>query len=188
MILFVNACVRSNSGTKRLADHLLSGQDERIEEVNLETVSFPQTDKAYLNRRDELIANRKYDDPMFRLANQFAKADKIVIAAPYWDLSFPASLKQYFEHINVIDITFTYTADGKPKGLCKAKELYYVMTAGGIFVPLEFGFGYVKTLCSGFYGIPEVKLIAAKGLDIDGADVERIMADAIGNMSETVRE
>ena len=106
---------------------------------------------------------------------QFASADTIVIAAPYWDLSFPATLKQYFEQINVIGVTFCYTEDGIPVGLCKARKLYYVMTAGGVFIPEEFGFGYVKALAERFYGIKECELIKAVGLDIVGADVEGIL-------------
>ena len=41
---------------------------------------------------------------MFDLAKQFAEADEVIIAAPFWDLSFPAALKQYFEQINVLGI------------------------------------------------------------------------------------
>jgi hypothetical protein len=33
------------------------------------------------------------------------------------------------------------------------------MTAGGQYVPEEYGFGYVKALAQIFYGIDEVKLI-----------------------------
>ena len=91
---------------------------------------------------------------------------EIVVAAPYWDLSFPAALKQYFEQINVLGITFKYSAEGTPIPLCKAKELIYVTTAGGAFVPEEFGFGYVKALAQGFYGIPDVRQVREVGLDI----------------------
>ena len=99
-----------------------------------------------------------------------------MIAAPYWDLSFPASLKQYFEQVNVVGITFRYTEEGIPEGLCKADRIFYVSTAGGIYVPTEFGFGYVKALAQ--YGIGDVQLIEAVGLDIFGADVEAIMEAA----------
>ena len=102
----------------------------------------------------------------------------IVIAAPYWDLSFPAVLKQYLEQVSVVDITFTYTPEGIPKGLCKAKRLYYVTTAGGDYAPDEYGFGYVESLCKSLYGIQDVKLIKAVGLDIVGADVENILAES----------
>ena len=59
---------------------------------------------------------------MFSLAKEFAIADTIVIAAPYYDLSFPAMLKQYFEQINVLGVTFTYSDSGIPEGLCKARR------------------------------------------------------------------
>ena len=178
MVLFVNACVRKESRTLRLARRLLSTLDSPYEEVKLHEKAFPVADQAFLEHRDSLIAAGDFGDPMFALARQFARADEIVIAAPYWDLSFPASLKQYIEHINVLGITFCYTPEGTPVGLCRAKRLTYVMTAGGTFVPEEYGYGYVKTLAQSFYGIPEVRLIKATGLDIYGADVETIMREA----------
>ena len=107
-----------------------------------------------------------------------------MIAAPYWDLSFPAALKQYFEHINVRGITFTYTPEGIPKGLCRAKQVYYVITAGGDYAPEEFGFGYVKALAQGYYGIEDVRLFQAVGLDIEGADAEEILQKSM----ESIRQ
>lgn len=177
MILFINACVRTGSRTKFLADTLLSKLGEDVTEVTLSDMTFPRVDEDFLKKRDALIAAGEFDDPMFDLARQFAKAEKIVIAAPFWDLSFPADLKQYIEQINVTGITFTYSEEGVPKGLCHAEKLYYITTAGGDYFPEEFGFGYVKALCQGFYGIMDVDLIKATGLDIVGADVERILRD-----------
>ncbi len=179
MILFIDACVREDSRTKRLAKALLTKLDEETVRVSLEDISFGVTDENYLKKRDSLIAKGAFDDDMFALARQFAGADTIVIAAPYWDLSFPAMLKQYIEVINVLGITFEYTAEGFPKGLCNADKLYYVTTAGGNYVPEEFGFGYIKALAQSFYGIKDVELIKATGLDIMGADSELIMNEAI---------
>ena len=182
MILFINACVRQQSRTKQLADSLLSKLGGPVKEVRLEEIRFPLTDESFINRRDSLIQEGKFDDPMFTLAVDFSEADQIVIAAPYWDLSFPASLKQYFEQINVVGITFRYTEDGIPQGLCRAGKLWYVMTAGGMYCPEEFGFGYVDALAKNFYGIQETELIKATGLDIVGADVEGIMKKAVSEL------
>ena len=178
MLLYINACVKSDSRTKRLADALLSKMNDEIVEVRLEDIDFPVANEAFLRKRDALIAMAEWNDPMFDLARQFASADRIVVAAPYWDLSFPAALKQYFEQINVLGITFEYSPEGLPIPRCRAEKLYYVMTAGGAFVPEEFGFGYVKALAQNFYGINDVELIKAVGLDIYGADVEAIMKEA----------
>ena len=178
MTLFINACVRETSRTKELADCLLSKSGRPYEEVRLDTIDFPFVNESFLEKRDRLIQEQDFSNPLFNLARQFDAAEDIIIAAPYWDLSFPASLKQYIEHINVLGITFRYTPEGTPLGLCKAKRLTYVMTAGGTLVPEEYGYGYVKTLAQSFYGIPEVRLIKATGLDIYGADVETIMREA----------
>ena len=191
MILFINACVRKNSRTRRLADCLLNrlkGQDAELTEVKLEDCAFPKTDEAFLARRDQLIADGSFDDPLFSLARQFAEADTIVIAAPYYDLSFPAALKQYLEQINVVGLTFRYTPEGTPEGLCRAGQLYYVTTAGGAYVPEEYGFGYVKALAQNFYGISEVQLIQAAGLDLYGADPEAILAQTMRDICTTEPE
>lgn len=178
MFLFINACVREESRTEILSKALLSRLGD-YEEVKLEKIDFPKTNEDFLKKRDSLIAARAYDDKMFTLARQFADADIIVIAAPYWDLSFPAMLKQYIEHINVLGITFEYTPEGIPKGLCRASKLYYVMTAGGTYVPEEFGFGYIKSLAENFYGIKDVELIKATGLDIYGVDEKTVLKEAM---------
>lgn len=194
MILFINACVRTNSRTMRLARRLLTKLNRPFEELRLADCQIPAQDEEYLRKRDRLIDERAFGDPMFAWARQFSLADEMVIAAPYWDLSFPAILKQYLELINVMGITFRYTAEGTPEPLCRAKKLYYVTTAGGALVPEEYGFGYVKALAEDFYGIPEVRLIQAAGLDIDGADVEGILRaceeeiDGIGREQSPIQE
>ena len=179
MILFINACVRRESRTKRLADHLLSGMEDEVRELRLEDVSFPHVDEAFLRERDRLIGEQRFSSAVFDMAREFASADIIVIAAPYWDLSFPAVLKQYLEQINVVGITFRYTEDGIPQGLCRATQLYYVTTAGGNYVPEEYGFGYVKALARNFYGIGSVECVRAAGLDLIGADEGDILARAM---------
>ncbi len=178
MILYVNACVRDGSRTRRLAEYLLNKLDGPVTEVKLEELSFPKVDQAFLDLRDGLIQRGEFGHPLFDQARQFAAADTVVTAAPYWDLSFPALLKQYFEQITVCGVTFSYSPEGIPQGLCRARELYYVTTAGGPLPAQDHGYGYVKALAEGFYQIPKTKLIKAEGLDIVGADVEAILRQA----------
>ena len=183
-ILYVNACVRKESRTKRLADKLLSKLGEPYEELCLEKIAFPIVNEEYLNKRDQLISAGDFQSPAFDLARQFSEAKTIVIAAPFWDLSFPSMLKQYLEQINVVGITFKYSEEGVPVALCKANRLFYVTTAGGLYVPEDYGFGYVKALAQNFYGIQDVRKIEAVGFDIYGANVNSIMKDAEDTLSE----
>ena len=72
------------------------------------------------------------------------------------------------------------------KGLCRAGKLYYVTTAGGKYVPEEFGYGYIKALAQNFYGIKDTELFMATGLDIMGADTDAIMQEAIRRIETSV--
>ena len=106
--LFINACVREQSRTLVLAKSVMKDMQDEIIEVNLNLEDLEPLDGEQLAKRDRLIREGKWDDPMFRYATQFVSADEIVIAAPFWDLSFPAKLKIYFEQITVSGITFKY--------------------------------------------------------------------------------
>ena len=178
-ILFINACLRDESRTLRLAENILEKTNGIIKTINLYEEDIKPLSKENLSLRDKAAASDDFSDNYFRYAKEFKDADEIIIAAPYWDLSFPAVLKQYIEHINVLGITFEYSPEGVPIGLCKAKKLYYVMTAGGTYVPEEFGFGYIKALSQNFYGIKDVELIKAIGLDIQGNNAEEIVQNCI---------
>ena len=90
---------------------------------------------------------------------------------------FPAVVKNYFENITVNGLTFAYSENGIPYGLCKAKRLIYVTTSGGPII-YNFGFDYVSALAKNFYGIKEVCCIKAEGLDVYGANVAKIIEDA----------
>lgn len=131
-----------------------------------------------LERRDRMVKEGRTDAPELKYARQFADADTIVIAAPYWDLAFPAILKIYLEHITVTGVTFRYSPEGRPVGMCKARRLFYVMTSGGPAV-FNMGYDYICTLCRNFFGIDDIRLFKAENLDIVGNDPEVIMASAL---------
>ena len=177
-ILYINACCRDNSRTNELAKHLFSNLDGDVQYLNLYELNISPIDAHLLLKRDNLLKEGKTDDESLSLARQFASADTIVIAAPYWDLMFPSVLKVYLENITVCGITFRYSEKGIPQSLCNAEKLYYVTTSGGFIGENNFGFDYVKALAKGFFGIGDVKFFSAEGLDIYGADVAEIMGKA----------
>lgn len=177
MTLFINCCPRENSRTESLAKKLL-GKLGEYEEVNPEKEGLVPIDNERLNYRTALLEKGDLSDDIFKYAKQFAAADTIVIAAPFWDLSFPSVLKIYIENIYVTGIVSKYDIDGTPKGLCKAKTLYYVTTAGGPYDG-RFSFDYLKELAETFFGIEKTVLIKAEMLDIIGNDAEKILAERV---------
>ena len=178
-ILFIDACARKDSRTRRLAEYLLSFLEGETEKVDLYRQGAFPLDENALIQREQCMSCGQCEGQSLLYARQFAEADQIVIAAPHWDLSFPAILKAYIENINVIGMTFAYDEQGNPYGLCKAGNLYYVATAGGKILENDrYGFGYVQALCGRFYGIQNTKAFYAECLDIVGQDPQKILADA----------
>ena len=173
-ILFINACVRPFSRTLDLAKHVLSKLSGRVEEVKLYNEQLLPLGLKEMELRDKSAKSKDFSNSLFNHAKQFAETDIIVIAAPYWDLSFPAVLKSYFENITINGLTFAYSENGIPYGLCKAKKLIYVTTSGGPII-YNFGFDYVSALAKNFYGINDVQLVKAEGLDVYGLDVSGII-------------
>lgn len=181
MNLYINSCVRPESRTNRIAKALLEKLGGDFVELDLEKEGLVPLTNERLEKRSRLIEAGDYSDPMFDCAKQFAAADKIVISAPFWDLSFPSSLKVYFENIYAIGIVSRYSPEGIPVGMCRASDLYYVTTAGG---PLacDFGFEYVKALAAQCFGIREVHLIKAEMLDVVGFDAEKTVSETVKNI------
>ena len=127
-VLFINACARPDSRTRFLAEKVLAKLSGQTEEVNLYSEKLLPLTYEQLEERNRLIAAGDFSAPLFQFARQFAEADEIVIAAPYWDLSFPSVLRVYLEHTTVTGLTFRYSETGVPIGLCQAKRLIYVTT------------------------------------------------------------
>lgn len=174
--LFVNATAREDSRTLELCHDYLAGNPS-VETVNLYDLDLEPFNWATIEERVRLQNAEDWGDSLFDLARQFAAADEIVIGAPYWDLSFPAILKIYVEHITACGIVFHYTEEGRPEGLCNAKRLVYITTSGGPCSLANYGYEYFQGLAR-MYGIPETYEVAAELLDVIGQDVEQIMGGA----------
>ncbi len=184
-VLCVDCCIRKeNSRTRRLEDafvtELLSQGGYHAEILYLSEQALLPMDEESLLRRDELLAQKCFEHERFRHARRFAQADKIVIAAPFWDLSFPALLKIYIENISVQGITFDCDAQNGCFGICRADRLLYLSTRGGIYEgsPMECGARYFEQL-SRFFGIERFDSITAEGLDIGIEAPEAILARSI---------
>ena len=190
-ILYVNACVKRavDSRTNRLAQaylkKTLETQDCSLSTIDLEnTIMYPLTGKS-LTEREQAIAKSDFSGASFDLAKAFAAADEVVIAAPYWDMSFPASLKLYIEQLCVNKLTFYYNEKGIPCGLTNIKKVVYLTTSGGYIGNNNFGFEYIKGIFSALFGIRDISFYSAEGLDIYGNDPENILSEAIEKMCQS---
>lgn len=182
--LFVNAAFREGSRTLKLAHHYLEGARDDVLEVDLGSAPYRPLDAEALTRYSDAMVTRDYADPMFDPARQFAAADEIVIAAPYWNNSIPAVLHDYLELVCSQGVSFDIEPDGTYVGLCQAHRLTFVTTAGGNIPARNFAFGYLESLAREFWHIPEVVCYQAEGLDQVGCDVEATLAEACARMDQ----
>ncbi|MDK0538167.1 FMN-dependent NADH-azoreductase [Clostridium perfringens] len=119
------------------------------------------------------------NNSILKYAYQFADADKYIIAAPMWNLSFPAILKAYIDYVSVSGITFKYTAEG-PVGLLNNKKAVHIVSRGGAYdnSSYEMGDRYLRTIL-GFFGIKDIETIAIDNLDVMGVNVEKKVEEGI---------
>ena len=179
--LFVDCCLRENSRTKVLANSFITElNDYEIDHLILEKENLKPLVGEFYSSREQLLANKDLSHPRFNYAYQFKDADLIIMAAPFWDLSFPSLLKIYIENISVEGITFSTTENGL-QGLCKANNLVYLTTRGGIYGdnnPLEQAIPYIEALTK-FFGIDNLHYVYADGMDIVGYNNKKSLDDAI---------
>lgn len=128
-LVVINACVRQGeSRTLRIAEPIINALAKRYEVVRYD---LPEMD-GLVPLTPELYAERgRGEVPAWAIsaAKHIASADRILIAAPFWDMSFPAVLKCFFEQTSLFDITFTDTGE-TCKGLCKAPKVLFITTRG----------------------------------------------------------
>ena len=175
-LLFVDCCISqrgADSRTRAVADAFLDTFRAHHPGAEVETVTPEQLlalkpfDVEMLNDREALAGAGAFDAPVFDLARQFRGADAVVVAAPYWDLSYPAALRTYVEYISAVGLTYHYEADGC-HGDCKAQRLVYLTSGGDFEHEDSIGVLHWRQLC-GLFGVKRFDYVFAGGLDIDPA-------------------
>lgn len=194
-ILYIKANIKNEgeSRTFKVSDSFIeeyrknNPQDEiTVLDLYKENVDFlrPEDLGKIFGPKDEESKN----NPILKYAYQFAEADKYIIAAPMWNLSFPAILKAYIDYISVTGITFKYTAEG-PVGLLNGKKAVHIVSRGGEYgnAPYEMGDRYLRTIL-GFFGIQDVETIAIENVDVVGADVQGKVEEGIRKARALAKE
>ncbi len=181
-ILVINGCLREiESRSWKLASSLLSqaNPSAEIKILHLNQMKLKPLTGEKLSKRISKAKRGEMNSKKFELAYELANADKVILAAPFWNHAFPAVISAYFDHALIADIAFKMTPEGY-KGLCKGSDFIYVTTRGGIYEensPLEMATPLLKSYCQ-ILGNFTFHLVVAQGLDIMGADVNAIMNEA----------
>ena len=193
--LFVDCCISqrgADSRTRALADAFLTAFRAKHPEAEIETVSqetlsaLKPFDAATLNDRDALASVGAWDAPVFDLARQFRAADGIVVAAPFWDLSYPATLRTYIEYISANGLAYHYDEHGC-HGDCRASRLVYLTSGGDFEHEDSVGVVYWRQLAA-MFGIPRFDYVFAGGLDAVPEQAEETLAGACALAEKLAKE
>ena len=190
-LLYVDCCIRrEQSRTRKLAESFLGNLPEgwRVEKVVLMDEPLLPLMEGGFAQRDELLQRGDFTHRRFDYAWQFPRADAILTAAPFYDLSIPALLKVYIENVSVDGITFLCDADGL-RGNCRARSMTFLTSRGGFYEnsPDEMGSRYMEALC-GFFGTGTYRCVAADGVDMDPAQTPGIIAEACERAAQAAKE
>lgn len=186
-LVFIDATMRAESRTRRIAAPLVSELGKRydIETISLDGAGFPAVGSRILHDRDRGIVPEEYA----AMSRRIAAADRIVIAAPFWDMSFPSALKVFFENMSLFHITFD-SDDTRCYGLCKCSKVLYITTRGmNIHTgdPLEQATPYIRALSS-LWGLGELYVVSAENMDYSSPEeIEGKIAAAVSEGMEICR-
>ena len=179
-VLAVNASGRSAASvTRQLSRDLIAALDDRYGNVEVSSRDLadgvPFVDQAWIEANFTPVESRSaeqrealaYSDS---LVEELQQADVVVIGAPIYNFSIPASLKAWIDMIARARLSFRYTENG-PEGLLKDKKAYIVVASGGVPVgsPVDFATPYLRHVLS-FVGITDVEIIAAEKLNTQADD------------------
>lgn len=185
-VLYIKANIKNEgeSRTFKVSDSFVEEYKKNNPEDEIITLDLYKENIDFL-RADDLGKlfgpkdEESKNNSILKYAYQFADADKYIIAAPMWNLSFPAILKAYIDYVSVSGITFKYTAEG-PVGLLNNKKAVHIVSRGGGYdnSPYEMGDRYLRTIL-GFFGIKDIETIAIDNLDVMGVNVEEKVEEGI---------
>ena len=182
LYISVNSKPEELSVSKTVARNFINkflevNEDFHVKEVDLYKEHIPRLMYQYFEDRNSIInedALNKLSDfdkkevkKIRQLCDEFISADMYVIAAPMWNLSFPAPLKEYIDCIVQNDKTIKIEKGKKPKGLLKDKyrALVYIQSSGGkvpwVLDPImDKGENYVSSIMKtiGIERVDEIKV------------------------------
>ena len=164
-LLYIDACIRDEmSRTKRIAQPIIEELAKRYD-VKIIVLNNAELDIV----KKDLITKRnrgQIESRVMTWGEYIRDADRIVIAAPFWDMSFPAALKNFLELCSVFDVTFK-SDDKTCYGNCHAKKLLYITTRGmdiSTGDELEQATPYLKAI-SWLWGIGPMTVISTQNMD-----------------------
>ncbi|MBK5410803.1 NAD(P)H-dependent oxidoreductase [Pseudomonas sp. TH34] len=187
ILVLKSSIMGSNSRTNALIDTYIAERQARgfYDQViarDLATLDIPVLDQELfyaLRGAQNLSARAKGVVALSdELVAELKACDMLLIGAPMYNLNVPTQLKNWFDLVARVRVTFKYT-ETHPVGLVEDVRAVVISSRGGVHV----GQGsdavtpYLRSVL-GLIGITDVKFVYAEGLDARPHGVVTGLADA----------
>ena len=169
------------SVTRGLTDRIIATlHDDNVTVRDLAIEALPQITHTWAvartvsedDRTDDQKAALQLSDTLIA---EIMAADTLIIGAPVYNFSVPASLKAWIDLIARVGVTFRYAENG-PVGLVEGKRVIVALASGGTPMgsDIDFASGYLRHVL-GFMCMTDVTFVSADAL---AKDAEGTMARA----------
>ncbi|WP_157676713.1 FMN-dependent NADH-azoreductase [Chryseobacterium sp. T16E-39] len=165
--ILISQLLEKNPGSEVVVRDLSTNPIPHMEIKHFASLAIPDEEK----NNDQKNASRYSDEAL----KEIQEADIIVIGVPFYNFTFPSTLKSWIDSIAVANKTFSYS-DGILKGLLKNKKLYLNLAVGGIYDNgiVENMEHYLTTLF-GFIGITDIEIFKSEGTMIPQLKEENLL-------------
>ena len=180
-LVYIDACIRDEaSRTQRIAKPIIEDLKKRYQVITftINDLKLDIVQKDLINKR----LNGDIPEYIIQWANEIRTADRVVISAPFWDMSIPSALKVFIELCSILDVTFK-TNDKTCYGNCQSEKLLFITTRGMDISTrdnLDQATSYLEAL-SWLWGLGPVTVISAQNMDYSSEEeIEKKIDLAIG--------
>ncbi|OPJ61899.1 FMN-dependent NADH-azoreductase [Clostridium oryzae] len=206
LYISINSKPENLSSSKTVARKFINAFLEKhkefvLEELDLYKTHIPRLKYEYFENRNSILkkedfnklTEREKDEvhKIVELVDQFKNADLYVFAAPMWNLSFPAPLKEYIDCV-VMDGKTVSINDDKIEGLLndRYRAALYIQSSGAsipwlLKIVMNKGLNYVEDIMK-FMGIKKFEELLVDGTGSTEKEKEKAIASAEDKINEIV--
>lgn len=188
-IVYLNCCIRGDeSRTLKIASPIIEDIKKYAEIIEINVAELDL--KPYNKERYDSKVKGNFNPEYFEYSKLISESDGLIIASPFWDMSFPSQLKTFLEAVSLFDVMFV-SNDKECIGIAKCPFLLYITTRGmniSLGDKLEQATPYLKALCW-LWGIKQFECIDASNFDyLDQQSIDNVIKSTISKGIETAKK
>ena len=161
IVAVIDSTIRKESRTREILNNVINHYKGEVD--------F----KVYDINEYELIPTNKYnfdqkgsEEIYFEISKEISSMDGLIIAAPFWDMTYPALLKVFLEKLSIPNVMFL---DGTKEvvGLSNNKFMLFITTRGlniETYSKYDGASPSLKALCE-LWGIPKFICVGTSNMD-----------------------